>query len=100
MPALRHIVPVSLNYEEGDPRIQEFFDAAKKLLSAIPYVQEYHHYKQTQTETSFQYGFVLEFKSEEDFQKFFNHPNELEFTEKHWNAAVKDFLDCNFVEFD
>ena len=100
MPAIRHIVPVSLNYDEGDPRIKEFFDAAKRLLSSIPCVQEYHHYKQTHSDTPFQYGFVLEFKSEEDFQAFMSHPNEVEFTEKYWNPAVKGFLDCNFVAFD
>ena len=100
MAAIRHIVPVSLNYNEGDPRIQEFFDAAKELLSSIPCVHEYHHYKQIQADTQFQYGFVLEFKSEEDFQEFMSDPNEEEFTLKYWNMAVKGFMDCNFVAFE
>ena len=100
MPGIRHVVPVILNYEEGDPRVKEFFDKAKEMLGSIPEAIEYHHYKQTNPNSPYTHGFVLEFKSEEDYQKYLEHPQAEEYTEKYWNPGLKECLDFNFEEFD
>jgi len=103
MPAIRHIVHVNLNYDEGDTKFKEFFVETRKTYGsgAIPEVAEYHHYKQIIPEAQYRYGFVLEFNSEEDFQKCIEHPLSLEYNKKYWNDKfLKDCLECNFVEFE
>ena len=95
---LKHVVAVNLNYEEGDPRIAGFFAAAKELLTQIPQVKGYGHYRtQNPEQCGWEYGFILEFDSTEALGEFHKSPHHKKFAEEHWSGAVKDVVDINFV---
>ena len=100
MPKIRHGCLLNVNYEEGSLKFKELFDEARKMSDAIPMVKEYHQYKQTDDACPYGYGFIQEFNSVEDYQKFFEHPKHIEYGEKYWAAGAKDFMDINFIEFD
>lgn len=98
---LRHVVAVNLNYEKGDPRIAEFFKAAKDMLSAVPQVNKYDHYLvQNPGDCGYEYGFILEFDSYEALEEYSGHALHLKFTEDYWNGAVKNFVDINYIPMD
>jgi hypothetical protein len=100
MIGLRHTTFVNLNFEEGDPRFDEFFDAAKRMMGTISQVRKYHHFKQIVPETPYKYGFMLDFDSVEDFEKHFEDPQLIEFAEKYWESSVKEYIDFNLIEID
>jgi len=101
MPGLRHVVAVNMQFEEGDPRIKEFFDETKKVYSVIPEVLEYHHYKQIIPDVPYSYGFVLDFDDQEGFDKCVATPSALEYVKNYWNDKyLKDVLEVNYIEFD
>jgi hypothetical protein len=97
---LRHAVGVNLKYGKDDPRVKEFFKAAKKALATIPQVKAYTHYVVTNPDSGYQYGFVLDFESEETWMEYNEHPNNLKFSEEHWDKDVASYLFFNFVPFD
>jgi len=100
MIALRHTTYVNLNFGEDDPRFAEFFEAAKRMMGSISQVRAYHHFKQIVPDTPYTHGFMLDFDSIEDFEKHFEDPKLIEFAEKYWEPAVKDYIDFNFVEIE
>src|SRR3990170_2178567 len=97
---LRHAVGVNLNYEKDDPRVKEFFKAAKKMLATIPQVKAYTHYVVGNTDCGYQYGFVLDFESEETWLEYCDHPDNLKFSAEYWDKDVASYLFFNFVPFD
>lgn len=97
---LRHVVGVNLNYEKDDPRMKEFFRAAKKMLATVPQVKSYTHYVVENPECGYQYAFVLDFESKEALLKYFEHPDHLKFSEEHWNDGIASYLDFNLIPFD
>ena len=97
---LRHVVGVNLNYGKNDPRVKEFFKAAKEMLATVPQVKAYTHYVAENTECGYQYGFVLDFESKEALLEYFENPNHLKFSDDHWNKGVASYLDFNFIPFD
>lgn len=95
---LKHIVAVNLNYSEGDPKIAEFFEAAKELLEPIPQVKSISNYRVQNSEScGYTYGFILDFDSVEALQQYMESPRHLEFANNQWEAAVKDVVDINFI---
>jgi hypothetical protein len=97
---LRHAVGVNLKYDKDDPRVKEFFKAAKKALATIPQVKAYTHYEVTNPDCGYQYGFVLDFESEEAWMEYNEDPQNLVFSEKYWEKDVAGYLYFNFVPFD
>ena len=98
---LKHVVAVNLNYEEGDPKIAEFFKAAEEMLSPVTQVKKYCHYRvQNPEECGYAYGFILEFDSFEGLTEYSVDPLHLKFTDDYWNDAVKNFIDINYIPMD
>lgn len=97
---LRHVVSVNLNYQKDDPRVKEFFQAAKKSLATIPQVKSYTHYVVENPECGYQYGFVLDFESKEALLEYFENPNHLKFSDNEWTKGVASYLDLNFIPYD
>jgi hypothetical protein len=97
---LRHVVGVNLKYEKNDPRVKEFFRAAKKRLATIPQVKSYTHYAVENPECGYQYGFVLDFESKEALLEYFQNPDHLKFSDEQWTDGVANYLDMNMIPFD
>ena len=97
---LRHAVGVNLKYEKDEPRVKEFFKAAKQMLATIPQVQAYTHYVVRNPECGYQYGFVLDFESEETWLQYCEHPNNLKFSEEYWDRDVADYLFFNLAPLE
>jgi hypothetical protein len=76
-------------------RLNNFFLAAKEL-NTIPGVLNYKQWKQVSKKNSFQYGLSMEFYSEEDFQKYNNHPIHSKFINEQWIPCVSDFMEIDF----
>ena len=96
---LRHAVGVNLKYEKDDPRVKEFFQAAKKALATIPQVKAYTHYVVTNPDCDYQYGFVLDFESEETWNEYNENPENLVFSEKYWDKDFAGYIYFNFVPY-
>ena len=97
---LRHVVGVNLNYPKDDPRVKEFFRAAKNALATIPQVKAYTHYVTDNPECGYQYGFVLDFETKDALLEYFQNPNHLKFSDNEWTSGVASYLDFNFVPLD
>jgi Stress responsive A/B Barrel Domain len=91
---MQHSVIFSMNENIDALRTKEFIIEAKKL-STISGVLNFKAWKQVSKKNNFQYGLSMEFKSEEDFQIYNNHPIHKDFIDQQWIPCVSDFLEID-----
>jgi heme-degrading monooxygenase HmoA len=100
MSKLRHGCLLNIKYEDGSKEFIEFFAEAKRMVEDIGLAREHHSYRQTDENCPYKYGFVQEFDSIEDLQKFIAHPRHDEYVEDYWLAGIVDFVDFDLFEFE
>lgn len=92
---IRHSVIFKLNKGMEMPEKQHFFDAVTKL-SAINGVDKFEILKQVSPKNKFEYGISMEFKNDESYQYYNNHPDHVEFVQNIWLKKVEDFLEIDY----
>jgi hypothetical protein len=75
---------------------QNFFDAVTKLKT-INGVEKFEILKQVSAKNNFDYGILMEFKNNEAYQYYNNHPEHVAFVQNIWLKEVKDFLEIDYV---
>jgi hypothetical protein len=98
----QHDIPIRHSvifiFKEGITTIeqQNFFDAVTKLKT-INGVEKFEILKQVSVKNNFDYGIVMEFKNNEAYQYYNNHPEHVAFVQNIWLKEVKDFLEIDYV---
>lgn len=92
---IRH--SVIFTFKDGITAIekQNFFDAVTKLKT-IEGVEKFEILKQVSVKNNFDYGIVMEFKNNETYQYYNNHPEHVAFVQNIWLKEVKDFLEIDY----
>lgn len=92
---ITHSVFFKLKNTATSIEVKMFFDAAKEL-SAIPGVQNFKDVKQTGAKNNYEYGLIMEFTSQEVYDRYNDHPMHKRFVEKYWMAMVEDFMEIDY----
>lgn len=79
------------------PENKAAFLEASWRLARIPNVQNLEVLKQTSSKNSFEYGIIMEFDSQEQFDFYSNHPDHQAFIQDFWIPSVEDFLEIDYL---
>ena len=90
-----HSVFLKLKHAKNSPEESRFLAAAKQLDS-IPGVQNFQVLKQTSVKNNFDYGLLMEFEDQKQYDDYSNHPDHVQFIEHFWLKDVADFLEIDY----
>ena len=92
---IRHMVIFTLNAGNAIAD-SDFLEQSRKILSHIPNVKDFEVVKQFSVKNSFQYGFSMAFKSDEEYASYSNHPDHTKYLTDYWFKFVKDFFEIDY----
>ena len=94
---IQHSVIFDLKYEKGSAEAQKFISDGKKILTAIPGVQNFQAFAQISSKNDYSYGFSMVFGNNEAYQGYNNHPAHVGFVENRWKKEVTRFLEIDYA---
>jgi Stress responsive A/B Barrel Domain len=96
---IRHTVAFKLKHAKGSEPETAFLRAAQVLMS-IPTVMRFEFLRQVSPKNGFDFGFSMEFASQQDYEAYNVHPEHVRFVETRWKPEVVDFIELDYVVFD
>lgn len=93
-----HTVIFDLKHAPDSPEAKKFLSDAHRILTAIPGVRDFQAYKQCSAKNDFQYGFLMTFNDQQDYDAYNIHPAHSGFVEERWNTEVSRFQESDFVQ--
>ena len=95
---IRHTVAFRLKHSSGSESESSFLKAAQ-VLTSIPSVRNFQRLRQVSPKNKFEFGFSMEFASQQDYEAYNIHPEHVRFVETRWKSEVADFLEIDYVPF-
>ena len=92
---IRHTVVFKLKHPKGSPEEKEFLKEGSKL-ALIPGVNNFESLRQISPKNEFDYGFSMEFDSQEAYEGYNNHPDHIAFVQTYWMRDVTDFMEIDY----
>ncbi|MDN3657934.1 Dabb family protein [Ferruginibacter paludis] len=92
---IRHSVIFTLTCLKNSAEEKAFL-AAAATLSNIPGVLNFEMLKQTSKKNSFDFGFSMEFESQQSYDAYSSHPGHQQFIQQYWVKYVQDFLEIDY----
>ena len=94
-----HTVAFALKHKKGSAEERDFLEAGM-ALGDLPMVENFQCYSQVSKKNDFDYGFSMEFESEEAYQAYNNHPVHIGFVSSRWNSEVERFLELDYIRYE
>ncbi len=95
---IRHMVSFCLKYEKGSPQAIEFITDTKKILGAISNLASFDQCEQVSPKNDFDYVFVVDFMSEEDYAAYNADPIHEQYVQERWIPEVTRSQETDLVE--
>ena len=92
-----HTVIFDLKHPAGSPAANKFIADARKILTTVPGVRDFQAYKQCSPKNDYQYGFLMTFNNQMEFDVYTAHPDHCKFVEERWEAEVSRFQESDFM---
>jgi hypothetical protein len=86
-----------LKHERGSEAEADFLKTGS-ALAELSMVRNFKSYKQTSEKNEFDFGFSMEFATQEDYQAYNEHPMHTDFVSNRWIPEVADFLELDYEE--
>jgi Stress responsive A/B Barrel Domain len=96
---IRHTVAFKLKHAKGSEPEAAFLKAAQVLV-AVPTVRRFECLRQVSPKNGFDFGFSMEFASQQDYEAYNVHPEHVRFVQTRWKPEVVDFIELDYVVFD
>ncbi len=96
---IRHTVAFKLKHAEGSEPEAAFLRAAQVLM-AIPTVRRFECLRQVGKKNNFDFGFSMEFASQQDYEAYNTHPEHVRFVATRWQPEVVDFIELDYIVFE
>ena len=93
-----HTVTFSLKHPAGSPEAERFITDAKRILTAVPGVQDFQAYRQCSPKNEMQYGFLMRFKDQATMDIYTAHPDHVRFVTERWDTEVILFQESDFIQ--
>ena len=93
-----HTVIFDLKHPVGSPEAKKFMSDAYKILTAIPGVRNFQAYRQCSPKNDFQYGFLMTFNNNAEYDTYSDHPDHNKFVEERWKTEVSRFQESDFMQ--
>ncbi|MEX0322999.1 MAG: Dabb family protein [Puniceicoccaceae bacterium] len=96
---IRHTVVFKLKHAAGSEEERDFLKAAL-ILDEIPSVRNFEQLRQVSQKNDFDFGFSMEFESQEGYTAYNEHPDHVAFVQDRWIPEVADFLEIDYVAYE
>lgn len=93
---IRHMVIFCLKHPAGSAEERQFLEDGRKILTTIPVVRYFEVFRQVSGKNGYDYGFSMEFNSQEDYEAYNIHPAHVQFVSERWEQEVSRFLEIDF----
>lgn len=94
-----HTVAFTLKHEKGSVKEKNFLNAGMALAD-LAMVENFRCYRQVSTKNDFDFGFAMEFASDEAYQAYNSHPIHSEFVSSRWLPEVERFLELDYIDYE
>lgn len=93
---IRHMVIFCLKYDQDSPEVVKFLLDGRTRLSQIESVENFEVLTQISEKNDYDYGFSMEFASQEAYNAYNQHPIHVAFVHERWKVEVTRFLEMDF----
>ena len=93
-----HTVIFDLKHPVGSAAAKKFMEDGRRILTSIRGVRNFQAYRQCSPKNDFQYGFLMTFANQADFDFYSNHPDHDKFVEERWETEVTRFQESDFEQ--
>lgn len=97
---IQHTVQFSLKWDEGSVEAEKFLKDGKRILSALPTVQNFEALRQVSAKNNYKYYFTMVFADQAAYDAYNVHPDHMKFVEERWKSEVTDFLEADYITLD
>ena len=91
-----HSVIFSLKHEKGSEEERRFLADGEHILTSIPVVKAFQVYRQVSAKNDYDFGFSMEFDSQEEYEAYNDHPLHSAFVSERWEKEVEKFLEIDY----
>ncbi len=92
---MTHSVFFKLSYPKSSIEENLFFEAVNTLIT-IPGIVNFRCVKQTSKKNDFDYGIIMEFDTQKEYDYYATHPLHSHFVQYHWIPSVEKFMELDF----
>jgi hypothetical protein len=93
---IRHMVIFCLRHDQDSVEAEQFLIDGQRLLTSIPQVTNFSVFRQVSVKNDYDYGFSMDFASQDDYEAYNAHPIHTDFVENRWKTEVTRFLEIDF----
>ncbi len=94
-----HTVIFDLKHPAGSPEAELFITDGRRILTAIPGVLDFQACRQCSPKNDYQYGFLMRFRNQADFDAYTAHPDHTKFVAERWDVEVARFQESDFRQY-
>lgn len=91
-----HSVIFKLKHEKGSADEKKFLEDGERILTSIPAVRYFNVYRQVSVKNDYDFGFAMEFASQQDYDAYNIHPLHEQFVNERWLQEVEAFLEIDY----
>jgi len=95
---VRHQVIFCLKSGKSGPQTEKFLEDGRRILRAIPGVENFQVLRQTSVKNDFDFGFSMDFVDQAAYDAYSAHPKHTAFVAERWKVEVSRFLEIDFQE--
>ncbi|ADU28928.1 Stress responsive alpha-beta barrel domain-containing protein [Evansella cellulosilytica DSM 2522] len=94
---IKHMAFFTLKHPLDAKETEVFLKDGRDILSNIDVVENFEVLRQISPKTNFDFGFSMEFKNQDDYDTYNNHPNHVAFVNDRWLVEVERFQEIDYV---
>ena len=94
---VRHMAVFTLKHKEDSPETEKFLIDGERILSTIPGVEKFEVLRQVSIKYDLQFGFSMEFKNQDAYDQYNDHPAHQAFVQQRWEKEVERFQEIDFI---
>jgi quinol monooxygenase YgiN len=98
--SIRHTVVFRLVHAPGSPEEAAFLATGRRVLAAIPGVQQFEVSRQVSDKSRLTFQFAMVFADQAAYDAYNTHPDHVGFVAGRWVPQVADFQEFDFVSLE
>jgi hypothetical protein len=94
---IRHTVVFRLKHAAGSGEEARFLADSRRILAAIPGVENFEALRQVSAKNDFAFGFSMEFADRAAYDGYNRHPDHVAYVRDRWVPEVESFLEIDYA---
>jgi hypothetical protein len=94
---IRHTVVFRLKHAAGSTDEAKFLADSRRILAAIPGVENFEAMRQVSPKNDYAFGFAMEFADQAAYDGYNAHPDHVAYVRDRWVPEVAAFLEIDYV---